>query len=871
LSQLSRQGGALLIGLLFSFIAAPHAASAQTSSLPSGWTHGDIGGPVVAGNATMSAGMITVTGAGTDVSGTSDEFHYAYQQISGDVDIRVRVASLQNVDPGDKAGLMIREALTDNARHAFMFVSGGQGLAFQRRTKTGRASVQTTAAGMAAPVWLRLVRQGNVFNAYSSPTGATWTLLGSARFGMNTNVYVGLAVTSHVPSLTAAAAFTGLDLGSSASLPTPWVAGDVGNAALAGVASASGGTFTVTGAGQDIGDTSDQFQFVYQPVTGDTQIVAWVASLQAVDGLSKAGVMIREGLTGPSANASMLATGSSGWAFQRRLSGAGSTYGTAGTSGAAPGWVRLVREGDLFSAYQSQDGSQWTLVGSDTIVMPATVYVGLAVTSHNVAALATATFSNVTVGAPASSNKPPTVSISAPIAGASYTAPASMPLSAIAGDVDGSVTRVDFYAGTQLVASAGASPFTATWSNVAAGTYSLTAVATDNAGATTTSQPVAVTVTAGANKPPTVSITAPTAGASYTAPASIGMSAMAGDADGSVTRVDFYAGTQLVGSATTNPFAATWTNVAAGTYSLTAVATDNAGATATSQPVSVTVGAANKPPTVSLSAPATGATYTAPASITISATAADTDGSVARVDFYAGTQLVGSDTSSPYSVTWGGVAVGSYTLKAVATDNAGVTATSQAVSVTVAANKPPTVSLSAPATGATYTAPASITISATAADTDGAIARVDFYAGTQLVGSDASSPFSVTWASVAAGTYNLTAVASDNLGMTGTSMPVSVTVTPVTMIPTTLIFGAPTDYATNVTSMTVELRRSVDGSTVTPVATKNLGKPAAVSGDITVDISSIVDPLPAGAYYAIVVTIGPGGSTSSSPSAVFSK
>ncbi len=184
--HVTRQGGALLVGLLFSFLAAgAPAASAQTSSLPSGWAHADIGGPVVAGDATSANGSFTVTGAGLDVGGTSDEFHYAYQRISGDVDIRVRVSTLQNVDPGAKAGVMIRESLLDNARHAFMFVSAGQGTAFQRRTKAGRASVQTTGAAIAAPVWLRLVRQGSIFSAYSSATGTSWTLVGSASINMN--------------------------------------------------------------------------------------------------------------------------------------------------------------------------------------------------------------------------------------------------------------------------------------------------------------------------------------------------------------------------------------------------------------------------------------------------------------------------------------------------------------------------------------------------------------------------------------------------------------------------------------------------------------------------------------------------------------
>src|SRR6185503_17671505 len=91
----------------------------------------------------------------------------------------------------------------------------------------------------------------------------------------------------------------------------------------------------------------------------------------------------------------------------------------------------------------------------------------------------------------------------------------------------------------------------------------------------------------------------------------------------------------------------------------------------------------NNPPTVSITSPANGASFTAPANITINATASDSDGTVTKVDFYQGTTLLGTDTTSPYSFAWNNVAVGSYALKAVATDNLKGTATSAVVNVTV--------------------------------------------------------------------------------------------------------------------------------------------------------------------------------------------
>src|SRR5439155_7525465 len=99
------------------------------------------------------------------------------------------------------------------------------------------------------------------------------------------------------------------------------------------------------------------------------------------------------------------------------------------------------------------------------------------------------------------------------------------------------------------------------------------------------------------------------------------------------------------------PYVATWSSVGAGSYTLTAKATDNHGSVATSSPVNVAE-TANSPTTVSLTSPSMGASYFAPATIMLSAAAADSDGTVARVDFYQGTTLIGTATSAPYTYTW---------------------------------------------------------------------------------------------------------------------------------------------------------------------------------------------------------------------------
>jgi len=290
-----------------------------------------------------------------------------------------------------------------------------------------------------------------------------------------------------------------------------------------------------------------------------------------------------------------------------------------------------------------------------------------------------------------------------------------------------------------------------------------------------------LTNTGSGNTPPSVGLTSPAAGATYTAPASITLSANASDSDGSVARVEFYAGATKIGEATSAPYQMTWTGVAAGSYSLSARATDNQGASTNSAAVAVSVAPpANVAPSVSLISPAAGATYTAPASITLSANASDSDGSIAKVEFYAGATKIGERTAAPYTLAWSNVAAGSYSLTAVATDNVGARTTSAAVGVTVSppANVAPSVSLISPAAGATYTAPASITLSANASDSDGSIARVEFYAGSTKIGERTAAPYTLAWSSVAAGSYSLTAVATDNAGASTVSAVVGITVNP---------------------------------------------------------------------------------------------
>jgi len=170
-------------------------------------------------------------------------------------------------------------------------------------------------------------------------------------------------------------------------LPAPWASSDIGAVGLAGSAGYQNGTFSLSGSGADIWGTADGFRYVYQPLTGNGQIIARVTSLQNSNALAKGGVMIRENLTANARHALMALVPGGGAVFQRRVTTGGISATTSGPGVTAPAWVKLVRNGNRLSGYVSANGVNWTRVGSDTIKMAETVYIGLAVTSHDNAAL----------------------------------------------------------------------------------------------------------------------------------------------------------------------------------------------------------------------------------------------------------------------------------------------------------------------------------------------------------------------------------------------------------------------------------------------------------------------------------------------------
>jgi uncharacterized protein YjbI with pentapeptide repeats len=188
---------------------------------------------------------------------------------------------------------------------------------------------------------------------------------------------------------------------------------------------------------------------------------------------------------------------------------------------------------------------------------------------------------------------------------------------------------------------------------------------------------------------------------------------------------------------------------------------------------------ANQSPTVSITSPADNSTITKGSTVSISANAADSDGSVIRVEFYAGNTLLVHDVVPPYSFDWTPTVAGTFVITAKAYDNDDGVTTSPSVTVHVVPspdNLPPTVTITSPSNNATVSRFLSTTINANANDSDGTIMKVEFYAGSTLLGTDTSAPYSFVWRPTIRGMFTLTARAYDDDGAVTTSASVTVRV-----------------------------------------------------------------------------------------------
>lgn len=276
-------------------------------------------------------------------------------------------------------------------------------------------------------------------------------------------------------------------------------------------------------------------------------------------------------------------------------------------------------------------------------------------------------------------DNPPQGSITAPADGSVFTEGDNAVITVDASD-DNGVAAVEFYIDGNSIGIDSDAPYQTSWIAVAGSTV-ISARIEDTGGQELLTNDIGITVNPDGPLPPQVSLTTPADGDSFTTGDSVPLSADASDSDGTVDSVEFFVDGSSVGSDSTAPFSIDWT-ATLGSHTVYAVATDNDAQSTQSASAGISVADPNNPPSVSLDAPADGSNYDEGVNVSLSASAADDEGPISRVEFYVGGQKVGEDASSPYSYDWTAEA-GEHQVFARAYDAADAWTDSTAVAITV--------------------------------------------------------------------------------------------------------------------------------------------------------------------------------------------
>ena len=710
---------------------------------PGTFSGADLGSPAIAGTTTRVGDAVTITAGGTDIWGNADQGHFASQPRTGDFDLSVRVESLTQANLYTKAGLMVRESLAANSRHVFALAfpsnaaraNNTGGYEFQYRTTPGGASAAIYPAQPQPTVsfpntWLRMKREGDTFIAYSRTTDSAWTEFARLTLDLPDTVFFGLAVTAHTASPATTAKFW-----LQSYRYQPWYFPSRSDCISCHTPDAGGGVLGLSTRQLN----KDQF-FSSTGVT-DNQLRSWVHVGMFQNAPAESAIPDFEKL------AALTDTTAS---LEKR---ARSYFDTNCSNCHRPGGVQAFWDA-RYDTPLTQQGIIYGLVGSD-LGIPGARVVAPRNLSHSVL------YQRVNrVGAdqmpPLARNQidtagaavieawiqsltpvdPPTVALIDPLDGATFLRMASIPMGATASDPQG-ISKVEFRQGNTLLGTSSSPPYTYLWNNTTAGDLPITATAYGVLGNSAQSAPVTIHV----ENPPaiyqrrinfeTTATVTPAGyqkddGSAYTVGRGYGWNKNnTADARQRTTPADLRYATLVHLQKTTNSI---WEiAVPNGFYDVHIVAGDadftDSFNHLTAEGVTIIPGAAGMnwnegsggvtvadgkltiapginavnskicyididritiPPSVALTGLPANPAYLHTDSITLTATAADADGNVSRVEFWAGNVKLGQDTTAPYSWSWNGpLATGGHLLKTIAYDNEGRVTTSSIISVAV--------------------------------------------------------------------------------------------------------------------------------------------------------------------------------------------
>lgn len=417
------------------------------NALPSPWVKADVGTTASVGFAAHETGKFYVETYGDSISRTADNFTFLYQTLNGDGSIIAHVGDHNNPRRRKtKIGLMLRASLQSNSVQSMIAKVPYSGIWVEQRTSTGDYLVTDPNRFGALHTyelysWLKITRVGNEIVSFCSLDGVSWKIIGVQNVNLPSQIYVGLCVTGAKEGYPARAVFDNVQV---VSLPCTFT-----GAKISGSSIGNSGSYGGNGSTRDKAYDNNILTYYDADAAHNT---AWTGlSLSSDYVVSGIRYFPREGFS------------------DRMVDG---KFQGSNTADFSSGVVDLA----VISTEPKYDWNCITV--SNTSSFRYVRYISPENGYGNVAEIGF-------YGSLAVVNPPPSVNLTSPLTNASFVAPATINISANASDANGSVSKVEFFNGSILLATDYTSPYSYSWTNVPVGTYTIKARATDNAGAYT--------------------------------------------------------------------------------------------------------------------------------------------------------------------------------------------------------------------------------------------------------------------------------------------------------------------------------------------------------------------------------------------------
>jgi regulation of enolase protein 1 (concanavalin A-like superfamily) len=359
----------------------------------------DVGGPALKGAVEFDGKQYKVTGAGADIWGRSDQFHYLWREMTGNFTLTATAKFLSEGNAHRKAVLMLRKSLDADAPFVHLAIHGDGMPSLQFRTTKGD-TVNTVDFPVEGPgTWkLRLQRQGGTITVWAAKDGAPMRELGHTNYQTGTPMLAGLGVSSHNAEAKCTVEFS--DVSFDSPLGTFTNSGDVGGPAIPGSVEYANGQYRITGAGANMWAKQDQFHYAWKQMTGNFTATATVRFLDEGNEHRKAGIVVRQSLDTDAAYAhtAIHGNGMPGLQWRNRKGEDTNTFDLP-FDGPGTFQVRMVRNGVRIYMYVGKNGAPLKEIMHTEVTFQGPVLVGLAVCSHDPAKSETALFSDVSIEA----------------------------------------------------------------------------------------------------------------------------------------------------------------------------------------------------------------------------------------------------------------------------------------------------------------------------------------------------------------------------------------------------------------------------------------------------------------------------------------